>query len=133
MQPCLHALQTRLLLPHPLRQFFLSLTQKPAQLLQGQLLVQEKNDLVKRETQVFERDDAVCAWQLFQRVVAITAEVVHEHRPEQPHLIVMAQHLDRDATHLCKDTDFEHRSSLDVLLSEEYSLKRLMERAYTLP
>ena len=59
-------------------------------LLGRQIVCQQAGDLLERETQILQRQDAMQARQLVERVVAVAGKVIDFDRLEQANLIVVS-------------------------------------------
>lgn len=90
-----------------------------ADFVDWQVVIQQRRDLLQREAQVAEREDAVEARQLIGRVVAVAGLRVDARRPEQAQPIVVPEHLDRNAAELREIANLEHgRGTLSTRLTQ---------------
>ena len=110
-QPPSDALQAGMLGQDLLLDLGLFQAHHAAQLGGRQVFAQELLDLLQRETQILERQDAVQTRQLLGGVVAVAAEAVDPGRHEQAELAVVPQGLDRYLGEFGEVTDLEHTGS----------------------
>src|SRR5579883_3200245 len=97
----------------PIRDLLLQLraleSQHAAQLFRRNPFIEYLADLLEREAQVLEREDAVEPGKLVHRVIAIPGLAVNADRLEESHLVVIAQRLDRDPAQLREISNAYHR------------------------
>jgi hypothetical protein len=85
--------------------------QHAAQLLRGQLRVEDLADLLQAEAEILERDDAVQPGELVGRVEPVPGRLVDDRRPEQPEGVVVPQHPRRHLTERREVSDGEHAAT----------------------
>jgi len=97
-----------LLFSHPILNLGLLHPQHPANLRRRQVLVEQLRDLLQREAEVLQGENAVEPGQLVERVVAIAGEAIDLDGLEQPDFVVVTQRLHRHAADSRKVSDLDH-------------------------
>jgi hypothetical protein len=110
----LDAAQAGLLLADALLELGSAKTQHPGELLERRLTVEQSADLLKREAQVTQRQQPVKAGELVHAVRAVTRIRVDAFRPEQPQLVVVAEHPRRDLPEPGELSDVQHDDRSDT-------------------
>jgi hypothetical protein len=85
--------------------------QHAAQLVGGDLVVEDRTHLLEREPEILERDDPVEPGQLAGGVRAIAGDGIDVRGREQPDRVVVTQHPDRHPAVTGEVSDTEHDAS----------------------
>ena len=88
--------------------------QHPAHLLDGHVVVEQRADLLQREPEVAQGQQAVEATQRADLVEPVTGLRVDARGPEQAGLVVMPEHAGRDLPQSCEFTDGQHDASIST-------------------